>query len=85
MVFDLRGSLRSVGVEVDRLNQLTESLILLAHSVRGKLPLDLFAIHDTPVVADAAPKMSHLHEVAVRVLEILSRSVHLFGSQTRSH
>ena len=35
-VFDLRGSLWSVGVEVDRLDQLTESLILLAHSDRGE-------------------------------------------------
>jgi signal transduction histidine kinase len=55
---EMRAAISSAIVEVDRLAQLAEDLLVLARSAEGKLPLDLRRVRVAPLLADLRERFS---------------------------
>jgi signal transduction histidine kinase len=55
---EMRAAISSAIVEVDRLAQLAEDLLVLARSAEGKLPLDLRRVRVAPLLSDLRERFS---------------------------
>jgi heavy metal sensor kinase len=67
---EMRAAISSAIVEVDRLAQLAEDLLVLARSAEGKLALDLRSVRVTPLLADLRERFSVRMGEAGRALVI---------------
>jgi signal transduction histidine kinase len=67
---ELEQALRSAATETDRLSQLAEDLLVLAHSDRGMLPLRTEPISVREVAARVAERFAHRAQAVNRTIDV---------------
>ena len=80
---ELRGALRSVGEEADRLSQLAEDLLLLARLDEGRLELRRETIELRGLLDDVASRFARRADEAGRSIEVNAPRIEFSGDRLR--